>query len=302
MAPMDLPSFDNSAMDGYAVCYADVAARLARTTRCTCRSSARSRPARPRLLRDDPGHRGQDHDRRPVPRAPTPSCRSSGPTPARDGAHHQAPLERPAHPAPGRGRATGDMLLDDGAVLGPRQIGLLASVGRAQVRARPRPRRGGHLHRLGAARARQQAGPRRDLRRQLLHARRRRALGRRDRLPGRASSPTTRGVRRRAERPAGPRRPGASPAAGSARATTTSSRRCSPASAPSGSARWRCSPASRRASASSARTAPRSSRCRATRSRSYVSFEVFVLPAHPQDDGPAALPPSAGPRRCCTAR
>jgi molybdopterin molybdotransferase len=35
---------------------------------------------------------------------------------------------------------TGDVLLEDGSVLGPRQLGLLASVGRAQVRARPRPR------------------------------------------------------------------------------------------------------------------------------------------------------------------
>jgi molybdopterin molybdotransferase len=32
------------------------------------------------------------------------------------------------------------MLLESGAVLGPRQLGLMASVGRAQVRSRPRPR------------------------------------------------------------------------------------------------------------------------------------------------------------------
>ncbi len=35
---------------------------------------------------------------------------------------------------------TGDVLLEDGTVLGPRQLGLLASVGRSQVQARPRPR------------------------------------------------------------------------------------------------------------------------------------------------------------------
>jgi molybdopterin molybdotransferase len=35
---------------------------------------------------------------------------------------------------------TGDVLLEDGTVLGPRQLGLLASVGRSQVRSRPRPR------------------------------------------------------------------------------------------------------------------------------------------------------------------
>ena len=35
---------------------------------------------------------------------------------------------------------TGDVLLEDGSILGPRQLGLLASVGRSQVRSRPRPR------------------------------------------------------------------------------------------------------------------------------------------------------------------
>jgi molybdopterin molybdotransferase len=34
----------------------------------------------------------------------------------------------------------GDLLLQDGTLLGPRQLGLMASVGRAQVRSRPRPR------------------------------------------------------------------------------------------------------------------------------------------------------------------
>jgi molybdopterin molybdotransferase len=36
--------------------------------------------------------------------------------------------------------AVGDVLISHGTVLGPRQIGLLASVGRATVRSRPRPR------------------------------------------------------------------------------------------------------------------------------------------------------------------
>jgi molybdopterin molybdotransferase len=35
---------------------------------------------------------------------------------------------------------TGDLLLEDGSILGPRRLGLLASVGRSQVRSRPRPR------------------------------------------------------------------------------------------------------------------------------------------------------------------
>jgi molybdopterin molybdotransferase len=34
----------------------------------------------------------------------------------------------------------GDLVLDEGELLGPRQLGLLAGIGRGQVRARPRPR------------------------------------------------------------------------------------------------------------------------------------------------------------------
>ena len=54
VAPISLPSFDNSAMDGYAVAFADVGQRLARTHRCTCRWSARSAPARPSCSRCRP--------------------------------------------------------------------------------------------------------------------------------------------------------------------------------------------------------------------------------------------------------
>ena len=36
--------------------------------------------------------------------------------------------------------AEGDMLLEEGTVLGPRHLGMLAAVGRATVRTRPRPR------------------------------------------------------------------------------------------------------------------------------------------------------------------
>jgi molybdopterin molybdotransferase len=40
----------------------------------------------------------------------------------------------------GQDVAIGDLVLQQGTVLGPRQIGLLAAVGRASVRSRPRPR------------------------------------------------------------------------------------------------------------------------------------------------------------------
>ena len=66
---------------------------------------------------------------------------------------------------------TGDVLLEEGTVLGPRQLGLLASVGRSQVRSRPRPRivimsTGAELREPGTV-----VGPRLHLRRELLHAR-----------------------------------------------------------------------------------------------------------------------------------
>ena len=46
VAPLSLPGFDNSAMDGYAVVADDVAG-AARDTPCCCRSPRTSRPAAP---------------------------------------------------------------------------------------------------------------------------------------------------------------------------------------------------------------------------------------------------------------
>jgi molybdopterin molybdotransferase len=52
----------------------------------------------------------------------------------------QAPeLGQHIRPA-GQDVALGDLLVEEGTVLGPRQLGLLAAVGRAAVRSRPRPR------------------------------------------------------------------------------------------------------------------------------------------------------------------
>ena len=56
VAPIDLPAFDNSAMDGYAVYHDDVAPPP-RTTRCTCRWWGRWRPARRPSSRSAPAPR-----------------------------------------------------------------------------------------------------------------------------------------------------------------------------------------------------------------------------------------------------
>ncbi len=57
VSPIDLPSFDNSAMDGYAVRHDDVAERQRRRRPSTCPSSARSAPARPSCSRSRPVRR-----------------------------------------------------------------------------------------------------------------------------------------------------------------------------------------------------------------------------------------------------
>jgi len=139
-APMDLPSFDNSAMDGYAVYFDDVATATA----------------------DHPVHlpvvgevaAGQTTF---FALSPGTAVRIMTGAPVPQGADAVVPVEWTdggvatvrITQAPTRGQHVrfigedvrrGDILLEDGAVLGPRQLGLLASVGRATVQARPRPR------------------------------------------------------------------------------------------------------------------------------------------------------------------
>ena len=88
--------------------------------------------------------------------------------------------------------AEGDLLIEEGTLLGPRQLGLLASVGRASVVVRPRPRvvilsTGSELREPG-----HRPRPRLDLRRQLLHARRGRPRARARSPTAWASCPTSR--------------------------------------------------------------------------------------------------------------
>ena len=88
------------------------------------------------------GHGGADHDRR------TDAARAPTRRPGRvDRRRHR---RRSASSAARAGRSTsgarartsqaGDLLLAAGTVLGPRQVGLLAAVGRGRVLVRPRPR------------------------------------------------------------------------------------------------------------------------------------------------------------------
>jgi molybdopterin molybdotransferase len=139
-APMDLPSFDNSAMDGYAVYFDDVA------------SATEDHPVhlpvvgemaagQTRLFALSPGTTVRIMTGAPVPQG----ADAVVPVEWTDGGVANVRITQ----APTRGQhvryrgedvRTGDVLLEDGTVLGPRQLGLLASVGRSQVQARPRPR------------------------------------------------------------------------------------------------------------------------------------------------------------------
>jgi molybdopterin molybdotransferase len=140
VAPMDLPSFDNSAMDGYAVYFDDVA------------SASEDQPVhlpvvgemaagQTKLFALSPGTTVRIMTGAPVPQG----ADAIVPIEWTDGGVATVRISR----APQRDEhvrhkgedvQVGDVLLEDGTVLGPRQLGLLASVGRSQVLSRPRPR------------------------------------------------------------------------------------------------------------------------------------------------------------------
>jgi molybdopterin molybdotransferase len=139
-APMDLPAFDNSAMDGYAVYYDDVA------------SASEDHPihlpvvgemaaGQTKLFALSPGTAVRIMTGAPVPQgadAVVPIEWTDGGVAAVRITKAPKLDEHVRHK--GEDVQTGDVLLEDGSILGPRQLGLLASVGRSQVRSRPRPR------------------------------------------------------------------------------------------------------------------------------------------------------------------
>ncbi|MEV0928230.1 gephyrin-like molybdotransferase Glp [Streptomyces spongiicola] len=154
-----LPPFDNSSMDGYAVRVADVA------------GAGEDFPAVLTVIGDvaagsggartvGPGQAARIMTGAPLPpgaEAVVPvewtdgglgggaatAMRPAGAAP--EGATGEVRVHRPVEPgAHVRGRGSdaraGDLALAEGTVLGPPQIGLLAAIGRATVRVRPRPR------------------------------------------------------------------------------------------------------------------------------------------------------------------
>ncbi|GHC64611.1 molybdotransferase-like divisome protein Glp [Streptomyces cinnamoneus] len=157
--PASLPPFDNSSMDGYAVRVADV------------KGASEEFPAVLTVVGDvaagsgelptvGPGEAARIMTGAPLPpgaeavvpvewtdggtgRGPVTAMAARGEGP--DGASGEVRVHRPAaaraHVRPrGSDVAAGEIALTAGTVLGPARIGLLAAIGRATVKVRPRPR------------------------------------------------------------------------------------------------------------------------------------------------------------------
>jgi molybdopterin molybdotransferase len=139
-ATMDLPAFDNSAMDGYAVYFDDVVT-ASEDHPVHLPVVGEMAAGQTKLFALSPGTAVRIMTGAPVPQG----ADAIVPVEWTDGGVASVRITK----APqldqhvrhkGEDVQVGDVLLEDGSILGPRQLGLLASVGRSQVRSRPRPR------------------------------------------------------------------------------------------------------------------------------------------------------------------
>jgi molybdopterin molybdotransferase len=140
VAPIGLPSFDNSAMDGYAVRFEDVVTANPESP-VHLPVIGEIGAGQANLLALSPGTAAKIMTGAPVPAG----ADTVVPYEWTDRGVAQVRIEQ----APTRGQhvrpagedvAVGDVIVSHGTVLGPRHLGLLAAVGRASVRSRPRPR------------------------------------------------------------------------------------------------------------------------------------------------------------------
>jgi molybdopterin molybdotransferase len=139
-SPLDLPGFDNSGMDGYAVVAADVADATPDSP-VSLPVVGEVAAGKTTIFALSPGTAVKIMTGAPVPSGAT----AVVPVEWTDGGAatvriDRAPAERQHVRPRGEDIRVGDLLLEEGTLLGPRQLGLLAAVGRAQVRCRPRPR------------------------------------------------------------------------------------------------------------------------------------------------------------------
>ena len=139
-ASVDLPGFDNSAMDGYAVAHADVASAGDQSP-VHLPVVGEIGAGQQSLLAMSPGTAVKIMTGAPVPAG----ADSVVPYEWTDRGVANVVISRAPelgqHIRPrGQDVGEGDLLVRTGTVLGARQIGLLAAVGRSSVRSRPRPR------------------------------------------------------------------------------------------------------------------------------------------------------------------
>ena len=140
VAPIPLPAFDNSAMDGYAVSFRDVAdAREDAPIHLPVVGEIGAGQAR--LVAMSPGTAVKIMTGAPVPQG----CTAVVPYEWTDRGValvkvFRAPNEGQHIRRAGEDVQVGDVLVSEGTVLGPRQVGLLAAVGLTHIKARPRPR------------------------------------------------------------------------------------------------------------------------------------------------------------------
>ncbi|KQZ67011.1 gephyrin-like molybdotransferase Glp [Nocardioides sp. Root151] len=139
-SPMQLPPFDNSAMDGYAVAFHDVA-DAAEDHHIHLPVVGEIGAGQARLVALSPGTAVKIMTGAPVPHG----ADAVVPYEWTDRGVAQVQITRAPREGEHIRRAgedveTGEVLVSEGTVLGPRHIGLLAAAGRAEVQARPRPR------------------------------------------------------------------------------------------------------------------------------------------------------------------
>jgi molybdopterin molybdotransferase len=139
-ATVALPGFDNSAMDGYAVREADVAHASADSP-VHLPVVGEIGAGQATLLAMSPGTAVKIMTGAPVPAG----ADAVVPYEWTDRGIAQVVITQAPEPGQhvrpaGEDVAVGDLVLAEGTVIGPRQIGILAAVGRASVRSRPRPR------------------------------------------------------------------------------------------------------------------------------------------------------------------
>jgi len=139
-ASVALPGFDNSAMDGYAVAHADVAS-ASEESPVHLPVVGEIGAGQASLLAMSPGTAVKIMTGAPVPAG----ADSVVPYEWTDRGVANVVISRAPEPGQhvrlqGQDVAKGDLLVRTGTVLGARQIGLLAAVGRSSVRSRPRPR------------------------------------------------------------------------------------------------------------------------------------------------------------------